>query len=144
MSSAIWRSPFSRYHHLLHAAAALTLIASGLLLRAAGHGSPGWLAEFAPDALWAMLVFCLLTWLRPRWPVSRLAGTALAFSYFIECSQLYHAVWLDAFRATTPGGLLLGRGFLWSDIACYTFGLAVAACLHTLAYQALPRLILRR
>ena len=47
---------------------------------------------------------------------------ALVFSYLIEISQLYHAPWIDAIRATALGGLVLGFGFLWSDILCYTVG----------------------
>ena len=47
---------------------------------------------------------------------------ALVFSYLIEISQLYHALWIDAIRATTLGGLVLGFVFLWSDILCYTVG----------------------
>lgn len=47
---------------------------------------------------------------------------ALVFSYLIEISQLYHAPWIDAIRATALGGLVLGFCFLWSDILCYTVG----------------------
>ena len=47
---------------------------------------------------------------------------ALVFSYLIEISQLYHAPWIDAIRSTALGGLVLGFGFLWSDILCYTVG----------------------
>ena len=54
-----------------------------------------------------------------------MAGAALAFSYAIEVSQLYHAPWLDRIRYTSLGGLVLGYGFLWSDIICYTVGLAI-------------------
>ena len=44
----------------------------------------------------------------------------------IEVSQLYHPAWLDAVRATRLGGWLLGFGFLASDLACYTAGVALA------------------
>ena len=46
----------------------------------------------------------------------------IGLSYLIEISQLYHAPWIDAIRATALGGLVLGFGFLWSDILCYTVG----------------------
>ena len=49
-----------------------------------------------------------------------------------ETSQLYHAPWIDRIRATTLGGLVLGFGFLWSDIACYTVGVACAMCVDLL------------
>ena len=47
---------------------------------------------------------------------------ALTFSYGIEISQLYHAPWIDALRAYSLGGLILGFGFLWSDLVCYSVG----------------------
>ena len=37
-------------------------------------------------------------------------------------SVLYHTPWIDSIRQTTLGGLILGFGFLWSDLACYAVG----------------------
>ena len=51
---------------------------------------------------------------------------ALSFSYCIEISQLYQADWINAIRGTTLGALVLGHGFLWSDILCYTVGVGLA------------------
>ncbi len=49
----------------------------------------------------------------------------MAFSVAIELSQLYHAPWIDSIRQTTLGGLILGFGFLWSDLACYAVGVVL-------------------
>ncbi len=49
----------------------------------------------------------------------------MAFSVAIELSQLYHASWIDSIRQTTLGGLILGFGFLWSDLACYAVGVVL-------------------
>src|SRR5207237_49913 len=57
----------------------------------------------------------------------RLATVALAYSCAIEVSQLYHAPWIDAIRRTLPGALVLGYGFLWSDLVCYAAGVALGA-----------------
>ena len=43
-------------------------------------------------------------------------------SFAVEFSQLYQAGWINAVRETHLGALVLGRGFLWSDLACYTAG----------------------
>jgi hypothetical protein len=54
-------------------------------------------------------------------PTLRLAGRAsiaLAFAWAIELSQLYHAPGIEALRHTRLGGLVLGFGFLWSDLVC--------------------------
>lgn len=51
------------------------------------------------------------------------AASALIFSYAVEISQLYHSQWIDSLRHTSIGGLVLGRGFLWSDLISYTLGI---------------------
>ena len=48
---------------------------------------------------------------------------------------MYHAPWIDSIRRTTLGGLVLGFGFVWSDLACYAVGVGLGilielACLH--------------
>ncbi len=50
---------------------------------------------------------------------------ALTFSLCIEVSQLYHASWIDTVRGTRVGGLVLGYGFLWSDLARYAAGVGI-------------------
>lgn len=49
------------------------------------------------------------------------------FALAIEVSQLHHAPWIDALRATRPGGLVLGYDFVWSDLLCYATGIAFGA-----------------
>ena len=80
--------------------------------------------------------FFLAALLFPRVPTARLALGAAAFALAIELSQLYHAPWLDAVRATRPGALILGFGFLWSDLACYAVGIALAALIDCLLFWA--------
>ena len=56
---------------------------------------------------------------------------SLVLAFAVEVSQLYHAPWIDSIRHTTLGGLVLGFGFLWTDLACYTVGIfigVVAEC----------------
>jgi len=50
------------------------------------------------------------------------AVATLLFSFGIELSQLYHSPWIDALRSYPLGGLILGFGFLWSALVCYTMG----------------------
>ena len=50
---------------------------------------------------------------------------AMAFSVAVELSQLYHAPWIDSIRHTTLGGLILGFGFVWSDLVCYALGVGL-------------------
>ena len=57
---------------------------------------------------------------------------ALIFSYSIEISQLYQAPWINAVRNTKIGALALGHGFLWSDLICYTVGIALGVLLEVI------------
>jgi hypothetical protein len=45
----------------------------------------------------------------------------------IEMSQPYHAPWIDSIRRTTLGGLALGYGLVWGDLACYAVGIGFGA-----------------
>lgn len=80
---------------------------------------------YVGDVLWALMVFFGIAFLANQWPTKRVALAALLFSFSIEFSQFYHAPWIDGLRATRLGGLVLGFGFLWSDLICYSVGVAV-------------------
>lgn len=115
------RSP----NRLTYIALIVATVATGLATRRFGAFLPPFIAAYAPDALWALMVFWIVRLLWPRGATLQVALTALAFSYTIEISQLLHPAWLDAIRHTRLGGLVLGFGFLWSDIACYTVGVGM-------------------
>jgi Protein of unknown function (DUF2809) len=112
---------------------ALTVVALGLGSRRFGGYLPGVIAEYAGDSLWALGVFLGLGCVAPRTRTVHRAAVALAVSYGVEVSQLYHAPWIDALRQTTLGALILGFGFLWSDLACYTAGVALGAVVDHVA-----------
>ncbi|MBX9579999.1 MAG: DUF2809 domain-containing protein [Gemmataceae bacterium] len=122
------------------AAAAAAVVALGLLSRhpAVRPHLSGFVAEYAGDTLWALLVFLLVGIVRPRWPTVRAGAVALGFAFAVEFSQLLHAPWLDALRRTTAGHLVLGDTFIPSDLICYTVGvgLGVAAEVVTRARAA--------
>jgi len=113
--------------------ALVLVIAAGLGSRVFGRSLPWVSATEAGDTLYATMVFVVLGILARRWSTARLALTALACSCAIEVSQLYHAPWIDAIRRTRPGALVLGYGFLWSDLACYAAGVALATAVERLA-----------
>lgn len=115
------------------------VIALGLSSRRYGASLPKFLAEYSGDALWALMVFVGIGFLAPRWSSLRVAGTALLFSYAIELSQLYHAPWIDRIRHYRIGGLILGYGFLWSDVLCYTVGVAFGFLTEKLFSETLRR-----
>ena len=83
------------------------------------------MAAYAGDTLWALAAFLGIGLVRPRASTWRAAAVAMSFSVMIEVSQLYHAPWIDSVRGTTLGGLILGYGFLWSDLVCYAVGVGL-------------------
>ena len=108
---------------------AIVFIAIGLASRRFNARLPVFVAVYAGDTLWALMVFLGVSGIRPNArPMSRVM-IALAFAFGIELSQLCHCQWLDAIRKTTLGGLVLGYGFLWSDLVCYTVGVGVGVML---------------
>jgi hypothetical protein len=83
------------------------------------------LAEYAGDTLWALMLFLLVSTLLVGRPILVRAAISLALAFLVEISQLYHAPWIDAIRQTALGGLVLGFGFLWTDLICYSAGVMI-------------------
>jgi len=101
-------------------------VALGLATRKAPGLFPAFVAEYGGDALYATLWVQLLggaVFARGRRaPVLAVCLAGLAVCFLIEGSQAVDVGWLVAARATRLGGLVLGHGFLVSDLACYTVG----------------------
>lgn len=113
-------------------AAGIFFVFLGLATRRYPALFPAFVAEFGGDFLWAIVVYCVLGFLFLNWSPRRLAVMSFAVSYLGELSQLYEPPWLVAIRRTALGGLLLGRGFLWSDVVCYTLGTVTAVLFRVL------------
>lgn len=104
----------------------LTLIGLGLLSRRLTF-FPFWLG----DSLWAMTVYAGFDLVWPQVTEKRKASLALFVAFLVEYSQLLQWPWLQKLRQTVLGHLLLGQGFLWSDLLAYTLGIAVMYWLMT-------------
>jgi hypothetical protein len=99
----------------------------GIGSRRFAHVLPWFVGAYAGDTLWAMAVFLGIGLVLPRASTRTIACLAMTLSVAVEISQLYHAPWIDSIRQTTLGGLILGFGFLWSDLACYAVGVGIGA-----------------
>ena len=80
---------------------------------------------FIGDILWGMMVYFIVRFLFINRKIKWAVIASLIFSYCIELSQLYQAEWINNIRHTVLGGLVLGYSFLWSDMVCYTVGIAI-------------------
>jgi hypothetical protein len=97
---------------------------------------PDWNDLYVGDALWAMMVFLIIGLIFNNKPTWWVALIALIFSYSIEVSQLYHAPWIDCIRATWLGAHVLGFGFLWSDLVCYSVGIFLCYSTEKVFYSS--------
>ncbi len=110
-------------------AIALVIIFCGVTLRLGGYeiGLPYFLVKYGGSTLWGAMVFFMFATLLYRQSIGRLAVLSLVSAALIEFSRLYHTPWLDDFRLTLAGALLLGRIFSWWNILAYAVGIALAA-----------------
>lgn len=125
---------------IIYLIAVIVVVILGLSSRRYSRVLPEFLASYAGDTLWALTAFLGIGVLFPRWSTVRVSVTALLFAFAIELSQLYHSPWVEQIRHTRVGGLILGYGFLWSDILCYGVGITIGYVLEVL----LKGLIVRR
>ena len=111
-------------NRLLYLILTIIVMILGLLSRKIS-GLPKIIELYSGDILWALMVFLLFAFLFNKKSTIFIISWAIICSYSIEISQLYHAPWIDAIRNTVLGGLILGVGFLWSDLVCYTIGIII-------------------
>lgn len=114
----------------LHLAAALAVMACGLVWRLVPMGLPGFFLNYGGGVLWGAMVLLIVGAATDdaRWWIAPAAAAAIAL--MAELFRLYHAPALDAFRATLAGALLLGRIFNPWNVAAYWLGIALAVPLH--------------
>ena len=120
---------------LTRAGLAIVVIACGLSLRWYGFplGLPAFVVKYGGSLLWATMVFLLVGVLLPRLTRSQLAAGAAAIAIVVEFSRLVHVPWLDAFRLSTAGALLLGRIFSLWNLVAYAVGIAFGVWIDRLA-----------
>lgn len=116
---------------LRRAGFAFAMIALGLGLRLYGRGIglPAGIVKYGGSVLWGAMVLFILAAVLPRLSRDRIAVVAFVVATAVEFFKLVHAPWLDGFRLTLPGALLLGRVFSAWDILAYAMGIAVGAAI---------------
>lgn len=118
----------------------LAVIACGLALRGFGFrlGLPAFIVKYGGSLLWGTMVFFLVALLLPRRRWQQLALIALAIAVAVELFRLVHTPWLDSFRLTTAGALLLGRIFSVSNMVAYAAGIGLGAAMDQLLASLPP------
>ena len=116
---------------LVRAGLCLSIILAGLTLRGfgAGAGLPSVIVKYGGSLLWGAMVFFLVATAGSRLSRRRIALGAAAIAVAVELFRLVHAPWLDAFRLTLPGALLLGRIFSPWNMLAYGAGIVLGVLL---------------
>ncbi|MDI9218772.1 MULTISPECIES: DUF2809 domain-containing protein [Clostridium] len=113
----------------------LTTMCFGLVSRKYINYLPSFLGKYAGDTLWATMVYLGLAVLFNRFNIRKITILSLIFSYGIEISQLYQGAWLNEIRNTLIGSLILGHGFLFSDLICYTVGIFIGIIIDKFIFR---------
>lgn len=109
----------------------LSIVIAGLMLRGFGFsvGLPAFVVKYGGSLLWGTMVFFLVAIAAAEQSRRTAALIALAIAVCVELLRLVHTPWLDAFRLTTAGALLLGRIFSLWNIVAYAAGILLGVAL---------------
>jgi hypothetical protein len=124
---------------IVRACLCLAIVISGLMLRRFGFGL-GWpaiIVKYGGSMLWGAMVFFLVAIAAPRRSRRYVALISAVIAVCVELFRLVHAPWLDDFRLTLAGALLLGRIFSAWDILAYGAGIGLGMGLDRLVAKAL-------
>jgi hypothetical protein len=116
----------------------LSIIACGLALRGygLGLGLPSLIVKYGGSALWGTMVFFLVGIVAPQLSRQSIAMIAALIAVGVELFRLVHYPWLDAFRLTLPGALMLGRIFSPWNMVAYGVGIGLGMLLDRFAHSA--------
>lgn len=115
---------------ILYAGLILFIIVLGLLSRRV----PG-IPLFTGDLLWAMMIFFVMRFLFINTNSRSVALLSFSICCAVEISQLYQEDWINHIRQTIPGRLILGQGFLWTDIIAYAAGVIIGYLIEVTALK---------
>jgi hypothetical protein len=112
---------------VVYVLSAIVVVSAGLASRRYRTHLPSFLGEYLGDSSWALMLFLVVNFVLAGRPLFQRCIISLVLAVAVEVSQLYHEPWIDGIRNTTLGGLVLGFGFLWSDLVCYLVGITAGA-----------------
>lgn len=126
-------------HVIIRTVLCLAIIAGGLALRGwgLGLGLPAFVVKYGGSLLWGTMVFFLVAIAASQLSRPRIALIAAVLAIGVELFRLVHFPWLDAFRLTLPGALLLGRVFSVWNMVAYGVGIAIGVWLDRAVLPAI-------
>jgi hypothetical protein len=126
---------------IVRACLCLSIIVLGLALRRFGFdlGLPSFVVKYGGSALWGAMVFLLVAMAGSNLPRARIASIAASIAVGVELFRLVHAPWLDDFRLTMAGALLLGRIFSPWNVLAYGVGIIFGMLLDRFGTSAFAK-----
>lgn len=109
--------PRNRFYYFL-----LIFITIGTGLFSRSRFIPEWIYPYLGDVLYTVMYYFIVGFMFPAMKPIKVAILSIVFCYAIEFTQICKADWLMELRSYKLGGLILGYGFRWSDLVCYTLG----------------------
>jgi hypothetical protein len=110
----------------------IALLTSGVVTIAIGLAvhwwMPGATGDFLADALYAVLIYLIVSFVVPRAPVLIPFAVAFGFCLALELFQLTD-IPLAIGEVFSPARLVLGTTFVGRDIVAYGVGTVIVACL---------------
>jgi hypothetical protein len=122
---------------IVRACLCLSIIVCGLALRGfgLGLGLPSLVVKYGGSMLWGTMVFFLVAIASSNLSRRSIALISTAIAVGVELFRLVHAPWLDDFRLTAAGALLIGRVFSPWNMLAYGVGIVLAVWLDRFAVQ---------
>jgi hypothetical protein len=126
---------------IIRACLCLSIIVCGLALRGfgSGLGLPAFFVKYGGSLLWGAMVFFAVAMAARGQSRPRIALISISIAVCVELFRLVHAPWLDSFRLTMAGALLLGRIYSPWNMLAYGVGIALGMLLDRLGMPAFTK-----
>jgi hypothetical protein len=106
---------------------ALLLFITEVLIAAYMHDAI--IRPYGGDFLVVILIYCTVKSFFNT-PVLPAAIGVLLFAYLIEVSQYHHLVYLLGLGNNKMARIIMGTGFSWVDMLCYTLGIGLVVLIE--------------
>lgn len=120
---------------ILYLLLTLITIIAGLLSRKFAVYFPSIVNLYLGDVMYALMMYWLIGMVFPKKSFGSKAFFAIVVCFCIEFSQMIEFEWLKFVRSTTLGRLILGRGFLISDLIAYLVGASIGLVIENTLYR---------
>ena len=120
-------------NRIIYSLLIIVIIGIGLLSRA--DFIPKLIYPYLGDILYTLMIYFIIGFLFPRFHSLKVALISIVICFIIELSQLYEPDWIIDIRSYKLGWLILGYGFLWSDLISYIIGGVMGFGLEYLAFK---------